>query len=346
MDYTDSALSQPAVSTEVPNLLGNSLAFKETSRVIVRVASCDATALVQGETGTGKELAARSMHYLSERRGYPFVPVNCGAIPESLFESEFFGYAKGAFTDAKVSKPGFVAHAEGGTLFLDEVECLSPKGQAVLLRFIQDQSYRPLGGNFQTANVRVIAASNRDLLKMAQAGEFRLDLYYRLALLMLTMPPLRERVGDAELLANHFIGVGSKRFRVPTRTIHPSTLEWFGRYHWPGNIRELENLVYREILLSDTNETLIKVVQPGEGTDMCPAPNRSKEIWENLPYRQAKRIALNEFESRYLKGLLAQVNGNISAAARLAGKERRCFGRLMKKNGIDKSDFCSGMNLE
>lgn len=335
-----STIFQPVSSAVVPNLLGTSPAFKETSRIIARIASCDATALVQGETGTGKELAARSIHYQSKRRDYPFVPVNCGAIPESLFESEFFGYARGAFTDAKVSKLGFVSLAEGGTLFLDEVECLSPKGQAVLLRFIQDQSYCPLGGSLHTANVRVIAASNRDLLKMAQAGEFRADLYYRLALLTLTMPPLRERIGDAELLAKHFIGVGSSRFRVPAKTIHPSTLEWFGRYHWPGNIRELENLVYREILLSETNEILIKAGQQGESlADICRTPDRSAEIWMNMPYRQAKELALNEFESRYLKDLLAQVNGNVSAAARLAGKERRCFGRLMKKNGIDKSDF-------
>lgn len=342
-----STLSQPAFSAVEPNLLGISPAFKETSRIIARIASCDATALVQGETGTGKELAARSVHYQSKRRDYPFVPVNCGAIPENLFESEFFGYARGAFTDAKVSKPGFVSLAAGGTLFLDEVECLSPKGQAVLLRFIQDQSYCPLGGRLQTANVRVIAASNRDLLKMAQAGEFRADLYYRLALLTLTMPPLRERIGDAELLAKHFIGVGSTRFRVPAKAIHQSTLEWFGRYHWPGNIRELENLVYREILLSETNEILIKAVQEGEpGVDMCRTPDRSVEIWMSMSYRQAKEIALNEFESRYLKDVLTQVNGNISAAARLAGKERRCFGRLMKKNGIDKSDFSFGRDLK
>lgn len=331
-----STISQSVSSAVVPNLLGVSPAFKETSRIIARIASCDATALVQGETGTGKELAARSVHYQSIRRDYPFVPVNCGAIPENLFESEFFGYARGAFTDAKVSKPGFVALAEGGTLFLDEVECLSPKGQAVLLRFIQDQSYCPLGGSLHIANVRVIAASNRDLLKMAQAGEFRADLYYRLALLTLTMPPLRERIGDAELLAKHFIGVGSSRFRVPAKTIHPSTLEWFGRYHWPGNIRELENLVYREILLSETDEILIKA---GQQEEPCRPSDRGMEIWMNMPYRQAKELALNEFESRYLKDVLAQVNGNISAAARLAGKERRCFGRLMKKNGIDKSDF-------
>jgi transcriptional regulator with PAS, ATPase and Fis domain len=322
--------------------LGASPAFSAAIRAIERIAGCDATALVQGETGTGKELAARAVHYLSARREHPFVPVNCGAIPESLFESELFGHSKGAFTDAKDAKPGLVAHAEGGTLFLDEIECLSQKGQVALLRFLQDQSYRPIGGLLQTANVRIVAAGNRDLEHMMQTGEFRKDLYYRLALLTLTMPPLRERIGDSELLAMHFIAVGSRRFRVPAKPLHSSALEWFSRYQWPGNVRELENLIYREILLSETPDIrIVADIPAGQTEDRRQKVNRRQPSWSGMPYQRAKSMVLKDFEQLYLISLLTQAKGNVSAAARLAGKERRSFGRLLQKSGIDKIPFCT-----
>jgi DNA-binding NtrC family response regulator len=320
--------------------LGASPAFSAAMRSIERIAACDVAVLVQGETGTGKELAARAVHYLSARRDHPFIPVNCGAIPENLFESELFGHTRGAFTDARETKLGLVAHAEGGTLFLDEIECLSPKGQAALLRFLQDQSYRPLGGRLLTANVRIVAASNRDLALMARSGEFREDFYYRLALLTLTMPPLRDRTGDPELLARHFIAAGSQRFRVAVKTLHPGTLDWFGRYQWPGNVRELENLIYREILLSETPEIRIGAdTLCAQGEDRRRSADRRQPSWLNLPYQRAKSQAVRDFEQQYLISLLAQTKGNVSAAARLAGKERRNFGRLVHKNGIDKITF-------
>lgn len=329
-----------AASASNSAFLGTSPAFLATTRAIGRIAACDAAVLIQGETGTGKELAARAVHYLSSRCSYPFIPVNCGAIPESLFESELFGYARGAFTDAKNAKPGLVVHAEGGTLFLDEIECISPRGQVALLRFLQDQSYRPIGGRMQTANLRIVVASNRDLLQMSQAGEFRSDLYYRLALLTLKMPPLRERTGDPELLARHFIAVGSKQYRVSPKIIHPCTLDWFNKYYWPGNVRELENLIYREMLLSETLEIRIGTDQPGELSE-----NRRQKIdrrhstWLKTSFQRAKNLAIKDFEQQYLNSLLAQARGNVSAAARMAGKERRSFGRLLQKNGIDKIRF-------
>ena len=327
-------------SNTATDFLGASPAFQTANVVIERIANCDATTLVLGETGTGKELAARAIHYLSARREYAFVPVNCGAIPENLFESEFFGHTKGAFTDAKGARPGLVVHADGGTLFLDEVECLSPKGQVVLLRFLQDQSYLPVGGRMQTANVRIVAASNRDLFQMVQAGEFRADLYYRLALLKLTLPPLRERTGDPELLARHFIEVGSKRFRVPTKGLHCSALEWFNSYQWPGNIRELENLIFREMLLSDNDEICIQSTPWSEmQIDRRGKSDRRQGSWLDMPYQSAKQLALRDFEQRYLNNSLTQTKGNISAAARLAGKERRSFARLIKKHGIEKTRF-------
>lgn len=316
--------------------IGASAAFLAATRVIERMAACDATVLIQGETGTGKELAARDVHYLSSRSAYPFIPVNCGAIPENLFESELFGYAKGAFTDAKNTKPGLVEHAEGGTLFLDEIECLSQRGQVALLRFLQDQTYFPVGGVVHTANLRIVAASNRDLMKMAQAGEFRSDLYFRLALLTLSIPPLRERPGDPELLAKHFIKVGSERYGVSPKTIHPDTIIWLSKYQWPGNVRELENLIYREMLLSEISEIRISTGnQTEQAEDRRQKPDRRQSAWLKMPYQPTKTLALKDFDQQYFNNLLTRAEGNISAAARLAGKERRSLGRLLQKNGID-----------
>lgn len=334
----DISITRPVLSSSVCTdlgLLGQSAAFIAVMRTIERVACHDATVLIQGETGTGKENAARAIHYLSERRNYPFVPINCGAIPENLLESELFGYEKGAFTDAKTSKSGLIGYADGGTLFLDEVDSLSLKGQTVLLRFIQDQTYRPIGGAQKTANIRIIAATNRNLLKRVEAAEFREDLFYRLSLLSLNMPPLRERLGDPELLAQHFIELGSKRFRVTPKQLHSSTLAWFNQYRWPGNIRELENLIYREILLSDGDVLCIKSTVPvAENADL----NALSELQLNgmfaVKYKIAKKHALDEFEKHYIKQLLEHARGNISEAARISGKERRNLGRLIKKHGI------------
>jgi DNA-binding NtrC family response regulator len=174
------------------SLIGNSPVFRKVIRLIEKMAGCDAPVLIEGETGTGKEVAARALHYQGKRHGKPFIPVNCGAIPDALFENELFGHSKGAFTDAKENQPGFVALADSGTLFLDEIEALSPKGQVTLLRFMQDQQYRPLGGGRElNANVRMITASNADLAWLTEHGEFRKDLFFRLKILHLELPPLR-----------------------------------------------------------------------------------------------------------------------------------------------------------
>ncbi|PUA30788.1 MAG: hypothetical protein B0W54_01590 [Cellvibrio sp. 79] len=317
-----------------PAFVGNSPAFNATMKIISRIARCEAITLIQGETGTGKELAARAIHYLSPRSDHPFIPVNCAAIPDSLFESEIFGHVKGAFTDAKENQIGLVEHAEGGTLFLDEIECLSAKGQATLLRFLQDQIYRPIGGKDQVANLRVVVATNRDLLAMTRSGEFRLDLYYRLALLRVTIPALRERAGDPEFLANHFIKLGCKRFGLNQKFLHPDAIEWLNTYDWPGNVRELENFIYNKILLSEEDS-----IVAGELTTYKndkPASDNTQEALFNLTFDSAKKQLLNNFAQQYLSKLLARTNGNISAAARLAGKERRTFTRLLEKNGIEK----------
>jgi two-component system response regulator GlrR len=308
-------------------MIGRSVAFRIADALIEKMSAFDAPVLIEGETGTGKELAARAIHYRGARRDRPFVPVNCGALPDALIENELFGHRRGAFTDARDDKPGLVELARGGTLFLDEIDALTPKAQVTLLRFLQDQQFRPLGGRREEqADVRIITASNRDLERQVEAGAFRLDLLYRLKLLHLTLPPLRDRHGDIALLAEHFVRTASARYRKPALAIDPETLAWFERYRWPGNIRELENLVQRAFLLAEGDR--VSVAAPPTLLEAAAAPQ------PELNYRQAKRRAIAEFEARFLARLIGQANGNVSAAARISGTERRHLGRLLKKHRL------------
>jgi len=234
------------------NLLGESAVFRDTLRIIERIASVDATVLIQGETGTGKELAARALHYLSPRHEFPFIPVNCGALPDNLLESELFGHERGAFTDAKQATRGLVAQAEGGTLLLDEVEAMTPRAQVVLLRFLQDHTYRPVGARrIASGDLRIVASSNVDLEEMVRRGQFRRDLLFRFGILNVTMPPLRERGRDAVLLAEHFLEHFAVRYERPRKRLHAGSVTWLLSHDWPGNVRELENLMLREFLLAD-----------------------------------------------------------------------------------------------
>lgn len=311
-------------------MIGQSKGFRAIQAMIEKIAACDAPVLIEGETGTGKELAARAIHYEGARRDQPFVPVNCGALPDQLIENELFGHRRGAFTDARDDQPGLVALARAGTLFLDEIDTLTPKGQIALLRFLQDQQFRPLGGRHeQHADVRIIAASNRSLDQQVEAREFRLDLLYRIKLMHVRLPPLRERNGDIALLAEHFVRVASARFGKTALPLDPATLAWFESYHWPGNIRELENLIQREFLLAEGDQLSI----PAPATAIAPGTPGNELA---LNYRYAKSQAITEFECRYLSRLIEHANGNISAAARISGTERRHLGRLLKKYGVPK----------
>jgi DNA-binding NtrC family response regulator len=305
------------------------------------MAACDAPVLIEGETGTGKELAARAIHYQSARKDRPFIPVNCGAIQDSLFESELFGHRKGAFTDAKDNQPGLVDLAEGGSLFLDEVEALSTKGQVTLLRFLQDQEFRPLGSrNLLRGNVRVLAATNASLGSLAEQGLFRSDLLYRLRILCLELAPLRDRHGDVPLIASGFLEACDRRYNLGPKRLDQDSLAWMEAYLWPGNIRELENLVYREYLLSDG--PVIKV-DPPKG--VAPIDPRSTPGAAGLTFHQAKARAVETFEKTYLSSLLSQAGGNVSLAAKLAGKERRSLGKLLKKYGLGKAPTRPAMTM-
>ena len=310
------------------NLIGDSPAFLACVRLIYRIAAWDATVLIQGETGTGKELAARAIHYLGSRRTAPFIPVNCGALPESLVETELFGHVRGAFTDARESRPGVVAQAEGGTLLLDEVEAMGPRAQGTLLRFLQDHEYRPIGGSVvRGANVRVIASTNADLSVMAARGAFRPDLLFRLNVLPLSLPPLRERGDDAMILAEAFLQRFGREYRQPPKTLDAASIAWLQRHQWPGNVRELENLIHRQVLLSESS---VLHLAPNDGGDSAVS---------EASFREAKARAIEEFERKYIVALLMRTGGNISHAARIAGKERSRLGKLVKKYGLDRERF-------
>jgi DNA-binding NtrC family response regulator len=326
----------------VSNLVGCSPAFREAVDLVRHIADTDAPVLIEGETGTGKEVAARAIHYAGARQEHPFVAVNCGALPEHLIENELFGHIRGAYTDARGAQPGLVALADGGTLFLDEVESLSPRAQVALLRFLQDLRYRPLGGHREErANVRVIAATNVGLYQMAQAKQFRSDLYYRLQILFLRLPPLRERPGDPGILASHFVAVFSARYGWPRRWIAPGSMALLDRYDWPGNVRELENLVHRALLLTTSPEVTVPQQWLAAGTAAV-EPSHASDDYFDLSLMEAKARVLDQFERVYVSRALAETRGNVSEAARRAGKERRAFGKLLKKYSIDKRMFLAG----
>ena len=331
-------VNNPAANCQHTQLVGRSAAFLRVVSLIKKLSTCDATLLIQGETGTGKELVARAIHYSSVRSDQPFIPINCGAIADGLLESELFGYERGAFTDAKAARAGIIAQAEGGTLLLDEVEVMSPKAQVVLLRFLEDHAYRPVGGHLRQANVRVITASNRNLRTMVDNGLFREDLFFRLNLVCLQLPPLRERGDDVLYLAENFIVRFAREYQQAPRLLHRDSISAFLRYSWPGNVRELENLIHRQFLVSD--EPFIKFTLD----EFQAAHDRRKA--ERIPsqitlgdFQTAKARAIAQFERSYLASLLIQTQGNVSLAADLSGKERSALGKLMKKYGLARSEF-------
>ncbi len=321
-------------------MIGQSPAFRSTMKLLDRASQFDVTVLLEGETGTGKELAARYIHYRSARRDHPFIALNCGALPESLVANELFGHERGAFTDARGDYAGLLRLAHRGTLFLDEVDSLAPRAQVSLLRFLQDRRFRPLGSRREEfADVRVIAAANRSLEECAAKGEFRMDLYYRLKLVPLTLPPLRERPGDPQLLATHFLSECIKRYSRPNLRFDPATFDWLERYHWPGNIRELENLVHGQVLLSDADHI---VLTPPENCMSSPADSSADAIAASdslLPYMLAKAAARESFDRCYLDAVLKRAQGNITQAALIAGQERRALGKLIKKYALDPARY-------
>ncbi len=313
-----------------PNLVGASPAFRNVLRTLHRFAAVDATILIRGETGTGKELAARTIHYVSPRCDGPFVPVNCGVLSDSLMESELFGHERGAFTDARRNYAGVVGEADGGTLFLDEVDTLTPRAQGALLRFLQEHTYRRVGGSgFLSADVRVIGATNADLPALVVAKKFREDLLFRLNVLEVALPALRERPGDAVLLAQAHMARLREQYAKPGRNLTEDAQDLIASYGWPGNVRELESVLLRDFLSSDEDELhcseLRQKMQASAALQVGPGL---------LAFNEAKARTVCSFERRYLAEVVARTGGNLSEAARLAGKERSAFGKLLRKHGI------------
>lgn len=314
-------------------ILGKSNAMQELRLKIERISTCDANVLIYGESGTGKEPAARSIHYLSSRSSKPFVPVNCGAIPENLFENELFGHVKGAFTDAHLHQEGLVKEAEGGTLFLDEVGVIGPYIQVKLLRLLQDMEYKPLGASrYRKADIRIVAATNENLRELVKKGKFREDLYYRLDIVSFDVPPLRERKEDIPILVLHFVEKYALRHRKVIRNVSPEALEQLISYDWPGNIRELENKIQQAIVMSTG-----KLITPG---DLQLPIDQSKTRIDGLEtFNQAKKKIVSSFEKNYLIRLLTKFNGDVVSAAANAGKSRTALWNLLTRHHLHPSQF-------
>jgi DNA-binding NtrC family response regulator len=326
-----------AARASIRRMLGESPAIKEARRVVEAVAGAATGVLVQGERGTGKELVARAIHEGSARWGKPFLSVRCSALPEQALESELFGHLRGAFPGAVANKVGLFQAANGGTLFLDDVGGLSPALQGKLLRVLQDGEVRPVGASdVHKVDVRVVAASIDDLAQRRSAGTFRDDLYYRLAVITIALPPLRDRRGDVALLAYHFLRRSAERAGKPIRHIAPDALEALAAFSWPGNVRELENVIERAVVLGHGDTLTAAELPPALRSRQLAA------LWEGgaqplgeTGYNEAKARALRAFDRVYVQTLLERTGGNVSEAARLAGLDRSNFRRIIKRAGLD-----------
>jgi two-component system, NtrC family, response regulator GlrR len=330
--WTESAVppqSRPRVRDqhqELKHLVGRSDVFLDVINKIPAVACCDAGVLIAGETGTGKELCARAIHYMSPRASGPFIPVNCGAIPLDLVENELFGHAPGAFTGAATMEFGLIHEADGGTLFLDEIDSLPLQAQVKLLRFLQDKVYKPLGAaKIRAANVRVVAAMNGDPPEAVSTGRLRRDLYYRLNVIPLKLPPLRERRGDILLLAHHFLSRFAAAFGKPARDFTPAAVQALNGYDWPGNVRELEHVIEQGVVFSDGPLLDAADIRLEDG---------AKQAYPES-FKEAKANLIRQFEKSYLQDLLLANHGNVSRAARAAHKNRRALWHLIRKHEID-----------
>lgn len=314
-------------------LIGESPAMRSVFDMIGKVAPTQANVLIYGESGTGKELVAHAIHEASSRADRPFIPVDCVSLPDTLLESELFGHEKGAFTGAHVAKPGLFEIASGGTVFIDEVSGMSQILQSRLLRVLQERQVRRVGGiRFTDVDVRVIAASNQDLEAACRRGDFREDLYYRLNVIPLTLPPLRSRDGDIPLLAREFL----RRFMKPkgdlssVRELSASAMDLLCRYPWPGNVRELQNVIERAAVLADG---------PHIGSAHLPERLRRMGADDSGPaeaasFKHAKQAAVTTFERSFLLELLKRHDGHMGHAAREAGVDRKTIERMVKKHGL------------
>jgi DNA-binding NtrC family response regulator len=319
-------------------MVGSSTGMKEIFERIRQVAPTNGTVTITGESGTGKELVARAVHGLSRRSARQMVTINCTALPENVMESELFGHVKGAFTGAWQDKKGLVAEAHGSTLFLDEIGDLSPTLQTKLLRLLQEGEYKPVGGvATHKADLRIIAATNHDLKADIESKTFREDLYYRLNVIRFHLPPLRERKSDIPRLAYHFLRKYAAINDKPIREISPPAMEALLTHDFPGNVRELENLIERGVIFCRTDALAVRDLWL-DSDGGPPAGPVSSDLYD-LPFREAKDDAIRRFHRQYIGRLLQNSGGNISRAAETAGIQRQYLHRLMKDAGIEAEGF-------
>jgi two-component system response regulator HydG len=320
-----------------PNIVGESEAMKRAFGLARKAAESDTTVLLTGESGTGKELFARAIHYASDRHARRFVAINCGAMPKELIESELFGYVKGAFSGASKDKRGLFMEADEGTLFLDEISELSPDLQVKINRAIQEKEIRRVGDTADIpVDVRIIASSNRDLQEALRRGNFREDLYYRLNVFPIALPPLRERVGDIPVLVEHFLEQYAGE-EAELYEIEPAAMELLLNYHWPGNVRELQNAIERAVVLSEGRKVTRSLFPFIESADAEQSFELSAML--SLPYREAMDRMSTNCQRQYLVGVLKRYEGNVTRAAEHAGIERESFHRLMRKCNIEREDI-------
>jgi two-component system response regulator HydG len=308
-------------------LVGESEAMQRVYRTMAKAASVSSTVLITGESGTGKELVARGVHYAGSRARAPFVPINCGGIPESLLESELFGHVKGAFTGASESRAGFFQIADGGTVFLDEISETSLAMQVKLLRVLQDGEVRMVGGtNHIHVDVRIIAATNKDLGDLVRRNLFREDLYFRLNVLNIEVPPLSERGDDVLLLAQRFVGKASEELGKAAPRFSDGVLDVLRRYHWPGNVRELENVIHRLVVMSE-----------GDSVDV---PDLPSVMRFSVPRTVGRLCPLSEVEGEHIRAVLASVGGNKTRAAEILGIDRKTLrDKLKRYSKLDETEI-------
>jgi DNA-binding NtrC family response regulator len=311
-------------------LIGNSTEMLKVYEMIRNVAGTSVSVLITGESGTGKELSARAIHFESKRREKRFIAVNCGGLPETILESEFFGYTKGAFTGALRDKRGLLEEADGGTLFLDEVGDLSPATQVKILRVLQEGEFRAVGDNRdKKVDLRIVSATNKDLDKEVAKGSFREDLYYRLKVVTIHMPPLRERKDDIPLLASHFARKYSKKYEKEIKEIAPSAMHLLTLRPWKGNVRELENAIARAVAISGDDVI--------DEADLFSEESGGREY--DIGFREAKQRALTNFYRTYITAALVRNKGNVSKTAEECSMMRQSLQQIMKRCGINPQDF-------
>lgn len=330
------------------NMLTRSDKMKQVIQSIRQVADTDVTVLIQGESGTGKELVARALHYNSNRKAKPFIAVNCSAIPENLLESELFGHERGAFTGALKQKIGKFEEANGGTLFLDEVGDLVPSIQTKLLRVLQEKTFERVGGNTPiTVDTRIIAATNRDLEAMSKSGDFREDLFYRLNVFPIFLPPLRERIEDIPLLADHFLHRHEDLVGGRVKYISPKVIADMMNYRWRGNVRELENLIKRA-MIKTPGETIMSIELPATshlekgkaaGEPQPASKNATPDVDVNTPFKEYINAIVRDAEEKYLMRMLRLYKGNINHIAKLMEIDRKTVYRKMAEYAIDPQSF-------